>query len=623
MPRALSNPRFASAGLMQQLIIVLAAAAMYFANLGATGLWDLDEALYSSIAREMTARGDWIVPMFNGHLFPEKPPLMFWLMMGSFKALGVSEFAARLPAALLAIGTALATYHLARRLFSAEVGFWAGLVVSSNIIFTVSARAATVDSALTFITTLVMLLFATGARIGDPRAAADGRIRYLPKSWLTFIAIGGLLGLAILAKGPVGFLLPAASLGLFLLIANRNQREDGLGGPSYIPPSAWSRTRGVLEQFAATFSPLRILRATWSMRPLTVLAAAALVAAPWFVSVGARTDGAWLSQFFSMYNLRPFNSPFLGHRGPFYYHFAVVLVGLFPWSIFLGPTVAHAWRSVRAPGKKASSYIFVICWIGVFFGFWSVCSTKLPHYVLPAYPALAILTGCFLDAWLKQSEAAARHVMPIATGIYFGVGVLMLAVLPWAAARYVPGEQIIALVGLGLVLGGGAALWFLAQGRRPAYLATIAASAVMFIVMLFAWAAVRIDGHQHSRPLMAAVHGDCPARPQIAGYWYCDASTVYYAGGQVATLDDEACCNGLVRRSPSSVCRNDRRGARRAGSQDARRVADRRAASAVFVQGRNRLLFLRTPRPRAKCRAARYRRRAGLVNCSGIERRQP
>ncbi len=139
--------------------------------------------------------------------------------------------------------------------------------------------------------------------------------------------------------------------------------------------------------------------------------------------------------------------------------------------------------------------------------------------------------------------------MPIATGIYLGVGVLMLAVLPWVAARYVPGEQIIALVGLDLVFGGGAAIWFLARGRRPAYLAAIAASAVMFVVMLFAWAAVRIDGHQHSRPLMAALHGDSPAPPQIGGYQYCDASTVYYAGGTVATLEDGDKLQGFVRRS--------------------------------------------------------------------------
>jgi 4-amino-4-deoxy-L-arabinose transferase-like glycosyltransferase len=545
MSRPFIIRRFASVGQMQQLIIVVAAAAMFFANLGATRLWDDDEAQYSSIAREMTARGDWIVPMFNGKLFPEKPPLMFWLMMGSFKALGMSEFAARLPAVLLAIGTALATYHLARRLFSADVGFWAGLVVASNIIFTVSARAATVDSALTFITTLAMLLFASGASIGEPRDNNAADIDYVPKSWLTYATIGGLLGLAILAKGPVGLLLPAASLGLFLLFVNKSAAEEVKTSTNIL-----SRTRHMLARLAATFSPGRILRVTWSMRPLTVLCAAALVAVPWFVLVAVKTDGEWLAQFVTKFNLGPFVKPFLGHRGPFYYHFAVVLVGLFPWSIFLGPTIVHAWRAVRSRGRDVPSYLFVVCWIGVFFGFWSVSSTKLPHYVLPAYPGLAILTACFLHAWVRQSEAAPQYVMPIATGILVTVGVLMLAILPWVAARYVPGEQIISLVGLELLLGGAAALWFLIRDRRPAYLATIAASAVLFIVMLFAWAALRVDAHQHSQPLMASLHADSPAPPQIAGYRYCDKSTVYYAGCPVAAIDDSAALQSFIRQAP-------------------------------------------------------------------------
>jgi 4-amino-4-deoxy-L-arabinose transferase-like glycosyltransferase len=149
--------------LRHQFILLLVAGIICFVNLGVPGLWDLDEALFSSIAREMSARGEWVVPTFNARIFYDnKPPLMFWLMMGSFKILGESEFSARLPAAILAIGATLATYHLGRRLFSAEVGFWAGLATTSNVIFTLSARAATVDSALTFLTTLTMALQVRG-----------------------------------------------------------------------------------------------------------------------------------------------------------------------------------------------------------------------------------------------------------------------------------------------------------------------------------------------------------------------------------------------------------------------------------------------------------------------------
>jgi 4-amino-4-deoxy-L-arabinose transferase-like glycosyltransferase len=561
-------------GLWQQVVIAAVAGVICFVNLGAAGLWDLDEALYTSIAREMSHRGDWIVPTFNSGVFLEKPPLMFWLMMGSFKFLGISEFSARLPAAIFAIGTALATYHLARRLFSAEVGFWAGLITTSNIIFTISARAATVDSALLFVTTLIMALFARGARIGEAgvvppagRSSLDaGRIvdssplAYLPASWSVYALIGILLGVAMLAKGPIGFLLPAASLGLFLLVMNRpaaapatptlRASEGSIGDSRFrlVLAAAASGIRRALRQLVAL--PAEMVRVTWAMRPLTVLAFAALAALPWYLAITWKTHGEWLEQFVAKYNLRPFLSPFLGHRGPFYYHFVVVLVGLFPWSVFLGPTIASAWRAMRARGKDFASYVFVVSWVGVFFGFWSICSTKLPHYVLPAYPALGILTACFLHAWIERTGATARYIMPIATSIFLGVGVALMAVLPWVTARYAPGEQIIALLGLVPFLGGSLCWYLLATGRRRTYLGVFAAASVLFIALLFGWAAVHIDRHQHSRPLMEAVRSDSPAEPQIAGYKYCDASTVYYARGAVAGCDDAARLRQFLAGSP-------------------------------------------------------------------------
>ena len=115
---------------------------------------------------------------------------------------------------------------------------------------------------------------------------------------------------------------------------------------------------------------------------------------------------------------------------------------------------------------------------------------------------------------------------------------------------YAPGEAIIALVGLVLVLGGGVAIYFLFRGRRRAYLTAFAASSVIFIAMLFAWAALRIDRHQHSRPLLEAVRSDSPAAPQIAAYKYCDASTVYYAHSSVTEIDDGGKLRRFIRQSP-------------------------------------------------------------------------
>ena len=157
-----------------QIWILLAGGIVCFTYLGGTRLWDKDETIYASCAREMFANQDWVVPVFNGHLFPDKPPLMYWLMISGFHAFGVTEFAARFWSAVLGVATALATYHLGRLLFRAEVGFWAALIVVSNLLFAVSARAATVDSALTLTATLAILLFVIGTGVGRWQGADEG-----------------------------------------------------------------------------------------------------------------------------------------------------------------------------------------------------------------------------------------------------------------------------------------------------------------------------------------------------------------------------------------------------------------------------------------------------------------
>ncbi len=118
--------------LRYQLVIVAVATVVCFVGLGATGLWDMDEALYGSCAREMLERGNWVVPWFNGKMFPEKPPLMFWSMIAGYELFGVNEWGARFFSAVFGVGTALATFQLSRILFSPRVGLWAGLISTST-----------------------------------------------------------------------------------------------------------------------------------------------------------------------------------------------------------------------------------------------------------------------------------------------------------------------------------------------------------------------------------------------------------------------------------------------------------------------------------------------------------
>ena len=514
-----------------QLWIVAAAAVIFFTNLGATGLWDMDEALYTTCAREMFQRGDWVVPWFNGLMFPEKPPLMFWTMMAGFELFGVNEFGARFFSAVFGIATALAAFHLGRILCSARVGLWTGLITASTIIFTVSARAATVDSALTLTTTLAFLLFAIARR----RSA----------TWPALAGMYACIGVAVLAKGPVGMVLPLGAMGLYLLVA------DG-----------WRN----------------LFRSAWWMRPFTALVVVAAVALPWYVWVGYRTEGEWLRKFFIEFNLRPFKQPILGHGDAnayflhrtaailvslsyYLYHIPAILVGFFPWSVLLGPTVIDVVRRIRRHDAWRDGCLLASCWFGVWFVFWSICKTKLPHYLLPAYPALALLTACFIDRWQTDPASVGRWWLRNAwiSMILAGVGITIA--IPIVAAIYLPGETMLGLMGVILILVGGRCWWNTAHEQHREALIALAVTAVVFLTSMFGFAALRVDRHQNATSMIAAIRADCIKRdspifaetkigtvplPPIAAYCFFRESTVYYAGHPVTICENDEATNRLA-----------------------------------------------------------------------------
>jgi len=222
------------------VLIAAVAAALFFVNLGGPRLWDRDEPRNAGCAVEMLERGDWVVPWFNGTVRDHKPVLLYWLMMAAYGLFGVSEFAARFWSAALGVGTALATYQIGRRLFNAQVGLWGAIILTTSLMFGVAARAATPDSALIFFSTMALLVFVLGTfrrndavghapadsnheraggsclagRVAEPNCAG----RFFPVSWRVAVLMYGIMGVAVLAKGPVGLVLPTAVIGMFLLI---------------------------------------------------------------------------------------------------------------------------------------------------------------------------------------------------------------------------------------------------------------------------------------------------------------------------------------------------------------------------------------------------------------------
>jgi 4-amino-4-deoxy-L-arabinose transferase-like glycosyltransferase len=609
--------------LLDQALIAAIAAVVFFTNLGVPRLWDRDEPRNAGCAAEMLKRNDWVVPVFNAELRAHKPVLLYWLMMTAYATFGTTEFAARFWSALLGLGTALVTYHVGRRLFDEQVGFWGAVVLATTLMFGVAARAATPDSALIFFATSAMAVYVFAAfpsrktetcpTTGTPPRDADA---WYPRRWSVVALIYAVMGIAVLAKGPVGLVLPTASIGMFLLIMRlpRKQKGGRLGSSAASAQKpirdllgnmrAWcacvrnpkSEARNskeipnsndqkpkqtalradriftrrgpgfghsgfrVLDLFRISdfeiriwlrlcrvrwvryllailrpFAPLHFLRTCWFMRPITALAAALAVALPWYLWVGLRTDGAWIEEFFLVHNVGRAAQAMEGHDGPIFYYLIALCVGFFPWSIFFGPTLIEAARKIKADHPWKPALIFVACWAGVYLGLFSLARTKLPNYITPAYPAVALLTGCFLARY-RREPAWSPAVLPkigLATLVLVGVG--MLIGLPVAAHLYLPGEEWLGLIALVPLVGGILALRLHARSKPGRVVITVAVTSVLFVTALIGVAPVRVDRHRTDHALLDAIRARSDA-PRIAALGCMEPSWVFYGRHPITEL---------------------------------------------------------------------------------------
>jgi 4-amino-4-deoxy-L-arabinose transferase-like glycosyltransferase len=513
--------------LKQAALVIAIAALVMLTNLGGPRLWDRDEPRNAGCAREMLLRGDWVVPTFNDELRTHKPVLLYWCIMTSYLALGVNEFAARLPSALAAIGSCLCVYLMGRRLFGPRAGVWSGISLATSLMFVVAGRAATPDSLLIFCTTLALTIYVFGtfrARFETTPLDAPPQLinpgHYFPQHWPTVLAMYGAMGFGVLAKGPVGFILPTAVIGMFLLIVHLPSRSgDG---------TSWS-LRDFLARVIAPFDPLHFLATCWSMRPGTALFAVTAVSLPWYWSVGLATDGEFLRGFFLDHNLNRATASLEGHSGSILYYPAAILIGFFPWSVFAIPLAIDAALQIRRRDRFHMGYLLAVCWIGVYVTLFSLVRTKLPSYVTPCYAALALLAGDYVDRWSRQSAAVAGRWLPAAFGCLALVGIAIAVAVPLATKKYLPGEEWLGLLGCTPLIGGIACIALVLVRNYRAAAGAFGGVAVAFATTLFAVGADRADRHQANHLLLQAIFAHAP-EPKIGSYEILEPSWVFYGG---------------------------------------------------------------------------------------------
>lgn len=518
-----------------QLLISIVVGLTIFLNLGSTRLWDRDEPRNAGCAVEMLERGDWVVPVFNAELRGHKPVLLYWFMMSAYWMFGVNEFAARFWSAVLALGTALFTYHIGRRMFNATVGLWAGIILASNMVFDMAGRAATPDSVLIFFTTLATMIYVFAAfrddaeqTLGENGGGAQQPRDWFPLSWRTAALMYGVMGIAIIAKGPVGLVLPTAVIGMFLLIQTLPKREP------VEPATTWfARLRSAVR----VFGPRHFLQTCWRMRPITALATSLAVAAPWYLWVGLRTNGEFLRAFLLEHNFGRATQPMEGHSGPFMlFYVAAILVGFFPWSVFAGPIVWEITAKLRRGDRWQAGYVFGACWVGVYLVMFSCASTKLPSYITPCYPALALLTGVFVYRWTHGDSAVSRFWSSLSFATLGAVGVLIIVGLSIACHILLPGERIVPWIGLIPIAGAVLGYWLLRQDRMRDAGVAFAVTAIAFVATFYGFTLVRVDQHRRSDVLLTAIKQNS-GEPEIGAYGCLEGSWVFYSGRPIDELD--------------------------------------------------------------------------------------
>jgi len=335
---------------VKSLFICVGFTALYLLIAGSSTLWDRDEPRYARVTAEMVESGNYLVPTFNGEVWFDKPILLYWLMSVPVRLLGPSEIACRFAGVIGTAVTLLLTFFIGKKLFDTKSGLWAEAILGTTLLMLFVGSSALVDgTALPFIVG-AMAIFV--GRQGEKIRAIDSG------------AIGVLIGLGMLAKGPLG-LLP-----VFVMIVTIWFGHKNIGG------------------FIRNF--------IWVLIAVVIAAGIFLL---WAIPANRATDGELYKVFFGKHIVGRALSPMEGHGGNFFkylpYYPAIMVAGFFPWVIFL-PGAFSSIISKRIGNAGARNIL--LSWITVTVVLMTFAATKLPHYILFAWPAMAVMVGGTITA---------------------------------------------------------------------------------------------------------------------------------------------------------------------------------------------------------------------------------
>jgi 4-amino-4-deoxy-L-arabinose transferase-like glycosyltransferase len=370
MSNALSKPIVPAVALRPWVVLgVVGLVVLWFGTLDARHLLRSDEGRYAEIAREMWVSGDWVTPRYNGLKYFEKPPFHLWATALAYQAFGLGEWQARLWVALSGAGATLLTALAAWRWWGPRVAGLAGLVLLAAPLWNVASHFNSLDMSVCGALTAVL---AATLLAQHPQADAAARRRWMLFAWAA-------MGVAVLTKGLIGIVLP----GLALIVY-----------------SLWARDMRIWRRLHALHGMLLLL----------------LVTVPWFWLV-ARRNPEFLNFFFVHEHFERYTSGVHQRDAPFWYFVPQLLGGFLPWLGLWPGIAAQALRDASAPGLRPN--VLLAAWALAIFVFFSASASKLPGYILPVLPALAMLAARALDdlsarAWSRYLLCALVGALALA-----------------------------------------------------------------------------------------------------------------------------------------------------------------------------------------------------------------
>jgi 4-amino-4-deoxy-L-arabinose transferase-like glycosyltransferase/membrane-associated phospholipid phosphatase len=458
-------------------------------------LWDRDETRFSEATLEMVHSGDYLVPTLNGELRPDKPILIYWLMSLPVRLLGATELACRFFSPVGAAVTCLLTALIAHHLLGTGTGFLAMLILATTPLFLLEGTAATVDAVLLAAIVGALAVFENAFRAG-----------------LRKIHLGGLavtLGAALLAKGPVGLALPILAMVVILVLARR-------------------------------------LSLTWAACLFGGALLASGIFLAWAIPANNATGGEFLRRGIGYHVIERATRPIDGHGGNFFltlpFYIPVVLFAFFPWILFL-PGALSATAGGRVGGRDGRSFLFG--WMVPIFLFMSFVSTKLPHYILPVWPALSLSVAGTISL-AEQGRLPAKDLKWFAHGrrLFVGIGILCgtaLLVGPWfvpALGLNLPGNEPLS-PGLAWPIAGTGATFLMmtvlasrehAAGRYRPVVGILVAGMVCVMFTVSVIGLPMAERFKVSKPLADAIRARTTPDVEVVSLDYDLPSFIFYLG---------------------------------------------------------------------------------------------